>query len=459
MNSVIGPLRVYPPVFSGDHFPSPDDAVCKRVGNLKESGIALQSELNVNTPKFLAIDFFCGAGGTSRGLIEAGGYVIAGIDKAPACQETFEKNNVNFDGTEAKYLTLDIFKKDEEYPEGQQREVIQELDSLLNPLYKRFPDVPMLFSICAPCQPFTSMARKALTDERAAERMRDRGLLGQTLDYIDELNPEMILCENVAGIQNPSYGGVWQHFMKGLKDRGYLVGSDIVDTSKFGIPQTRRRSIMLAVHRNALTAEFLASFAEGVDPSLKVPERDESAKPMTVREALAHFPPLTAGSSNDNIPNHRCSKLSALNYRRLQAVAPGELNTAFDGTDLALDCHVKLRNDPKHKGGFTDVYTRLDPDKPAPTMTTKCFSVSNGRYGHYDPEQVRAISVREAAALQSFPDDYRFYGDSIAQTARMVGNAVPPKLATYFANFMMGISRPYGEENPGAAETPEQAAA
>ncbi len=413
----------------------------------------------MKTPKFLAIDFFCGAGGTSRGLIEAGGYVIAGIDKAPECRETFEKNNVNFDGVHAKYLALDIFKKDEEYPEGQQREVIRELDSMLNPQYERFPNVPMLFSICAPCQPFTSMARKALTDERTAERIRDRGLLGQTLAYIDELLPEMILCENVAGIQNPSYGGVWQHFMKALRDRGYLVGSAIVDTSKFGIPQTRRRSIMLAVHRNALTSEFLATFAQGSEPSLKVPERDESAKPMTVREALAHFPPLTAGTSNDNIPNHRCSGLSDINYRRLQAVAPGETNTVFDGTDLALDCHVKLRADPKHKTGFTDVYTRLDPDKPAPTMTTKCISVSNGRYGHYDPEQVRGISVREAAALQSFPDDFHFYGRSIAQTARMVGNAVPPKLATFFANFMMGMSRPFGEENPIECTFAERAAA
>ncbi|NTF17728.1 DNA cytosine methyltransferase [Agrobacterium rubi] len=398
-------------------------------------------------PKFLAIDFFCGAGGTTRGLIEAGGYVVAGIDKAPECLETFEKNNVNFDGVSARYLNMDIFRQDEDYPHGQQTEVLTELDSMMNPLYERFPGVPVMLSICAPCQPFTSMTRIKLSDERDAARVRDRGLLGQTLEYVDQLNPEMILCENVAGIQNMSYGGVWQHFMKGLEDRGYVVGSEIVDTSKFGIPQFRKRSIMLAIHRNALRDSFLDG-RERLDQEigLEVPKRDENASIVTVREALAHFPPLTAGSVHDDIPNHRCSKLSAINYRRLQAVAPGQNNSVFDGTDLALDCHVKLRTDPKKKGGFTDVYTRLDPDKPAPTMTTKCFSVSNGRYGHYDTDQVRAISVREAAALQSFPDDYTFYGSSIGQTARMVGNAVPPKLATFFANHMMEISAPFGSE-------------
>jgi len=399
--------------------------------------------MNVTKPKFLAIDFFCGAGGTTRGLIEAGGYVMAGVDKAGECLETFERNNINVDGTSARYLNMDIFRKDDDYPDGQQREVLTELGAMLDTLQDRYPGVPLMLSICAPCQPFTSMTRIKMTDERDAARIRDRGLLGQTLDYVDQLNPEMILCENVAGIQNPNYGGVWQHFMKGLADRGYIVGSDIVDTSKYGIPQVRKRSIMLAVHRNALKDSFLDGRERGSDIDLVVPAKDDEARTVTVREALAHFPPLAAGASHEQIPNHRCSKLSEINYRRLKAVAPGQLNTVFDGTDLALDCHAKLRTDPKKKGGFTDVYTRLDPDKPAPTMTTKCFSVSNGRYGHFDPEQVRAISVREAAALQSFPDDYHFYGPSIGQTARMVGNAVPPKLATFFAKHLMKIAGPF----------------
>jgi len=165
-----------------------------------------------------------------------------------------------------------------------------------------------------------------------------------------------------------------------------------------------------------------------------------TSRPSLPVRATTTFPTIAAASSPTSTtaacrPSHPVS-----------AVAPGQPNSVFDGTDLALDCHAKLRSDPK-KGGFTDVYTRLDPDKPAPTMTTKCFSVSNGRYGHYDTDQIRAISVREAAALQSFPDDYKFYGSSIGQTARMVGNAVPPKLATFFARYMMQISAPFGSKD------------
>jgi DNA (cytosine-5)-methyltransferase 1 len=239
-----------------------------------------------------------------------------------------------------------------------------------------------------------------------------------------------------------------------------VTGSEIVNTARYGIPQVRRRSIMLAVRRDALNSGFLDGRAPDEDSiELRVPQADENAKTVTVRDALERFPALTAGSGNDNIANHRCSKLTDINYRRLQAVRPGELNTVFSGTDLELECHVKMRADPKKKGGFTDVYTRLDPNKPAPTMTTKCCSVSNGRYGHYDTDQVRAISVREAAALQSFPDNYEFYGSSIGQTARMVGNAVPPKLATFFANHLMGVSKPFGVEEPRKPEVEELAAA
>lgn len=410
-------------------------------GIRKKECPALNTEANVSKPKFLAVDFFCGAGGTTRGLIDAGGYVVAGVDKAVQCAETFERNNVNLDGVNARYLTKDIFKQEEDYPEGQQMEVFVELNEMLQPLQDRYPDVPLLFSICAPCQPFTSMTRIEMSNERSAARVRDRGLLGQSLAYIDEFVPEMIICENVAGIQKASYGGVWQHFAKGLEDRGYVVGSAIVNAMKFGVPQSRKRSIMLAVHRNALKEEFLEG-RDASDPelTLEVPLEDAEAGIVTVRETLARFPAIKAGGSEPSIPNHRCANLSDLNKRRLMAAEPGGTNFVFAGTDMELDCHKKMRATAEFSGGFSDVYTRLDPDKPAPTMTTKCFSVSNGRYGHFDPTQVRAISVREAAALQSFPDNYEFLGGSIQADARMVGNAVPPRLAEFFARHLMRIA-------------------
>ncbi|MEI9898926.1 MAG: DNA cytosine methyltransferase [Hyphomicrobium sp.] len=105
--------------------------------------------------------------------------------------------------------------------------------------------------------------------------------------------------------------------------------------------------------------------------------------------------------------------------------------------DLTLDCHRKV-NARLNNRCFTDVYTRMRADRPSPTITTKCHSISNGRFGHYDTTQVRGISLREAAVLQSFPDDYVFYPtDQIEPVARMIGNAVPPRLAQFFASFLV----------------------
>lgn len=382
------------------------------------------------TPSFFAVDFFCGAGGTTRGLIDAGGYVLAGIDKVSECAKTYTTNNINGDGSSARYIMKDIFEKNSEYEHGEQHEVIDELRQLIAPIKSK---APLLFSICAPCQPFTNMTRIKMTDERTEARSRDRGLLGQSLDYVEEFMPELVFCENVAGIQHQKFGGVWQNFSAGLEELGYIHGSAIVDTANYGVPQHRKRSIMLAVRKDCL-----AYHADKID----IPMKDANASFVTVREALRHFPSLVAGQTHETIPNHRCSNLSDLNKTRLNAVAPGASNKQFESLGLAPDCHVKLRSGAV-KTGFTDTYTRMNPDKPAPTITTKCFSISNGRFGHFDEAQTRAISVREAAALQSFPDDYMFWGNSIAHTAKMVGNAVPPLVAEFFAEHLLSlISKP-----------------
>jgi DNA (cytosine-5)-methyltransferase 1 len=105
--------------------------------------------------------------------------------------------------------------------------------------------------------------------------------------------------------------------------------------------------------------------------------------------------------------------------------------------DLSLDCHRRVN---KRLGGrcFTDVYTRMSPDRPSPTITTKCHSISNGRFGHYDTKQVRGLSLREAAILQSFPPNYVFYPpDQNTVVASMIGNAVPPKLASFFSKYLV----------------------
>jgi DNA (cytosine-5)-methyltransferase 1 len=368
------------------------------------------------------------------------------------------------------YLQRDIFAQTDEYPEGQGQQLLGELSALVNEFQTRYPRIPLLLAICAPCQPFTQMTRIEMTDERSLGRLRDRGLLGQTFKYVEELTPTLILSENVAGIQKESYGGVWQDFEGKLRQNGYVVGSNIVDCSRFGIPQIRKRSIMLAINKVDCLPEVVVD-ADAEGNRLTVPDRDPESRVVTVQETIGRFPPIKAGEKHGEIDNHETSALSAINLQRIRLVQPGGDNFVFNDSNLALPCHQRLREKPKkegkgdHKRAFSDIYTRMHPDKPSPTITTKCTSISNGRFGHYDMSQDRAISVREAAALQTFPDDYVFYGDSFMATAKMVGNAVPPKLSQFFAEHLLKGLRPdarpyyFPDDTPAQRELPLQIAA
>ena len=398
----------------------------------------------IDRPRFIAVDFFCGAGGTTRGLLDAGGYIIAGIDKDERCRDTFLGNNVNrtVDYVPVRFLRRDVFRREQNYPLGEKKALVAELDGLIDYYRRKSPNVPLLFAICAPCQPFTRLSRKELSEKRRKGREKDSNLLREAASYVARYRPELVLSENVAGIKDPKYGGVWDEFRERLEALGYSTGTKVVCTSKFGIPQYRKRSILLAVRRNLVRRERIADLLES---EILVPESDPDAPIVTVADAIAHFPPIEAGETHRKIPNHRARSLSELNLMRLSSAKPGESNAYMDDTehgDLALDCHRKV-NARLGNRCFTDVYTRMRPDRPSPTITTKCHSISNGRFGHYDPAQVRGISLREAATLQSFPDKYVFYPtDQIEPIARMIGNAVPPRLARFFASYLVDTIEP-----------------
>ncbi|MER8549920.1 DNA cytosine methyltransferase [Mesorhizobium sp. M0684] len=402
------------------------------------------------TPRFLAVDFFCGAGGTTRGLIDAGGYVIAGVDKEPRCRRTYVENNSNrtLDAAEPGYLEYDIFPSTELYPAGQQAALIEKLDTLIAQYRAAARSAPLLFAICAPCQPFTTLARKELSDARKKRRERDSNLLIEAAVFVERHRPEMVLSENVAGIGDPRYGGIWDDFQAKLKALGYTTGTRRICTSGFGIPQYRKRSILLAIRSELVREEALSTL---VEDALHVPEVDQSASPVSVQEAIMHFPALGAGENDPTVPNHRTRSLSPLNLKRLAAAKPGESNLYLETTehgDLSLECHrrVNARLDDRC---FTDVYTRMRPNRPSPTITTRCHSISNGRFGHYDTAQIRGISLREAAALQSFGDDYVFHPtEMIEPVARMIGNAVPPKLARFFAEHLASSVKPISGSRP-----------
>ena len=394
-------------------------------------GMATMANL-LAMPNFLAVDFYCGAGGTSRGLLDAGGYVIAGIDKDEDCKKTYLDNNGNdaLDGDEPAFLALDMFPFSDDYPQGQQQEIQDRLDDLISMYRKEAPDVPLLFAICAPCQSFTKFVQRRMTADREQGRERDQNLLEQTIPFIERFQPELVISENVASIKTGKLRHVWSDFQAALDDLGYSVGENGVCASRFGVPQYRRRRILAAIKKERVG---------DLDFDLPIPYRDPKAPSSpSVKDAIGHLHELPAGGKCSHVFNHVCRNLTEVNQLRLKSVKPGEPNFGFADSqlgDLSLPCHRRL--DAKGKRGFGDVYTRIHPDRPSPTITTRFHSVSNGRFGHY--AQVRGLSLREGAALQSFPDNYEFHGDGMDGIARMIGNAVPPKLSEYMARWLVGL--------------------
>jgi len=396
------------------------------------------SSFKAEVPQFLAVDFFSGAGGTTRGMLDAGGYVIAGIDKDAACERTYTDNNGNatLDRRPPHYLCRDIFPSSSAHPEGQQEKLMKELDVLIKKYRRLAPGRPLMFAICAPCQPFTTLARKELSEKRVERRRQDKNLLSEALKFVRRFRPDVVLSENVSGISDPRFGGIWEAFRKGLRASGYAVGSDVVCASKFGVPQYRKRSILVAVNRKKSKGEA------ALKGTLSIPMTGGSGKERTVASTISHLPKIEAGELHGTIPNHRARTLSDTNLKRIASAKPGVSNSYLSNTpygDLSLPCHRRVKKKLK-TACFTDVYTRMSGDRPSPTITTKCHSISNGRFGHYDTTQNRGISLREAAALQSFRDDYVFYPeDGVCTVARMIGNAVPPRLAQSFAEFSMTL--------------------
>lgn len=208
-----------------------------------------------------------------------------------------------------------------------------------------------------------------------------------------------------------------RRFRKLLTNLGYRYWEGVVDAKAFGVPQTRRRFIIVAVM--------------GIKPTAPAPTHGPGLIPYeTVRQAIQAYPSLGAGEIHPVIHNHQAATLTEINIERIR-------HTPHDGGDrtawplrLWLPCHLN-----GHKG-HTDVYGGMSWDRPAPTLTCKFNSLSNGRYGH--PEQDRALSIREGAKLQSFEDNYIFHSHSMVQMATQIGNAVPVRLAEAVGRHMLG---------------------
>ena len=329
-----------------------------------------------------AFDFFCGAGGLTHGLSAAGFRVLAGFDVDALCRDTYERNNPG-----SRFVSVDI----------------RDLTTAGLKNYadtNRFAD--MLFAGCAPCQPFSQQQKNG-----KRRYTYEATLLSQFGRLIAEAAPGYVLMENVPGIARVKGNSTFKRFLALLEKNGYEYVYGIVDAKRFGVPQTRRRLVLLASRRGAPTL-----------PNATHSRRETPFK--TVRDAISHFPQLEAGKVHLEIANHAAAAITGKNLERLR-------HTPTNGGDRrSWPARLRLRCHSGDYKGHTDVYGRMAWDAPAPTLTGRCHSLSNGRYGH--PTQDRAISLREAAALQSFPDDYTFFGSN-THIAQQIGNAVPVVLA------------------------------
>lgn len=332
------------------------------------------------------VDLFCGVGGLTHGFVLEGLPVAAGIDLDPACRFPYEANN------NAQFVERDISKV-----------TTDELLALFSG--GRFT----VLAGCAPCQPFSTYTQRY----DLAGRDGKWGLLYEFARLANGVMPDIITMENVPTVVKHE---VFHDFVDTLKRLGYNTWFEVVDSSNFGVPQTRRRMVLLASKHGAIKM---------IDPT------HEKAK--TVRQAISRLPILSAGESSPSDKLHVTSSLSEKNLKRMQASQPG--GTWRDWPDdLVADCH-RAESGRTYPG----VYGRMEWDKPAPTMTTQCFGFGNGRFGH--PEQDRAISLREAALLQSFPTDYAFLPEdsevSFKALGRLIGNAVPVDLGRAIARSIM----------------------
>lgn len=338
-----------------------------------------------NENKLKAIDFFCSGGGMSFGLQQAGINIIAGIDFDPDCKETYEANIKN-----AKYILADVEK-------------LKEVDLSKKIDIKKNDDNLILVG-CSPCQYWTIIRT---TKEKSK---KSKNLLHEFYRFVKYYNPGYVVVENVPGILGKHKESGLDKFIEALENQGYTVQYEVVKLNDYGVPETRKRFSLIA---NRVTNKKLFPKPKNTNPAV--------ADFIGVKNG---FPKISAGHKDSTNFMHTAAGLSEINIKRLKLTPKnGGTRHAWADTDMQLEAYKKSGSDIS----FNDTYGRMSWNKPAPTITTKFFSVSNGRFAH--PEENRAISIREGATLQTFPKTYKFIGSSISSIARMIGNAVPPVYA------------------------------
>lgn len=327
------------------------------------------------------VDVFCGIGGLSHGFYKEGFKVVAGIDVDPSCKYAFEANNG------ARFIEKSIEDVD-----------AKEVSTLF-----RKNKIKILIG-CAPCQPFSTYNRKK-------DKTQDWKLIKDFSRLVSKIKPHVVSMENVPQVRHHH---VFKKFVRKLEKKKYKVSIHMVFCPDYGIPQRRRRLVLIA-------SKF------GKVDLIKKTHKPGTYK--TLRDAIGKLRPLEAGGVDPKDPLHRARNLSELNLTRIRSTPEGGGWQSWDDS-LKLKCHKK-----EEGASFRAVYGRMRWDQPGSTITTLFNNIGCGRFGH--PDQDRAISVREAALLQTFPKYYKFYETKsdikLTTLSRHIGNAVPVRLGKVIA--------------------------
>jgi DNA (cytosine-5)-methyltransferase 1 len=358
-------------------------------------GIASKESLMARvTTEIAGVDLFCGVGGLTHGLERAGVDVRLGVDIDPECRYAFETNN------RARFLERSV-----EAIEA------QELEQALKGARVR------LLAGCAPCQPFSTYRQKPTKpkdDRWTALRHFSRRIV--------EIEPELVTMENVPGLAKQE---LFREFVRTLERAGYSVATTMVECAEYGVPQERRRLVLLASRLGAI--------------ALLSPKALRCRR-RSVSQAIGSLPRVRAGRSCKTDPLHCAAGLSPINRKRIEASSPGGTWRDWPAK-LVVPCHTKETGQR-----YQSVYGRMSWDGAAPTITTQFYNYGSGRYGH--PTQARAVTLREGAILQSFPRHYRFVtpgeDPSFTVIGRLIGNAVPVRLGQAIGETLLAHAEVHG---------------
>ncbi len=343
------------------------------------------------------IDLFSGCGGSALGFYQAGFDIKVAVDIDKLASRSFE---LNF--PEAHVFTSDISTLNR--------------DDLLKAAGVSNGDEIVIIA-CPPCQGFSPARRKS----QAKGDLRNY-LIYEFLRIIKEIKPLAFVMENVPGLAEGIGKPYFEDIVRKLKSLGYETVCNIVDTADYGVPQGRKRLVLIGT----INQKVKLTFPKKTNQSPKVIDGN---LPLwnTVRNAIENLPSLKAGEKSEEDSLHKASNLAEVNLKRMTFTPHDGGSRLSWPEELVLQCHKKVT-------GYKDVYGRMKWNAPSPTITGGCVMISKGRFGH--PEQDRAISLREAARLQTFPDYYKFAGNT-GEIAKQLGNAVPPLLAKGIADALL----------------------